>query len=877
MKEITFSMQRFSATMTGTSWSDSLSNTADDAVIYGYGGNDTIKNTGNRVKIDGGDGADNIESGYYINSTNYGGQFVTIVGGNGNDSVLNHSGGNKTVIDVGAGNDTITDYGASNTILAGAGSDVINLRSNPKTVDGGAGNDTINDYYGGGSINGGAGNDIISISGGTLVSTVLGGADNDKVYLNGSKGVVYQYKIGDGYDTIYNYDSADTISIGGSAYYSTIKSGSDHVVSIIGSGSMTLKNVSTANIVGGIYTVLGGLTVSNSNNNTVITGTSYADSIKNFANNVTVNGGANNDTIYTSGDKNIVNGDAGNDHIYVWSEGTNITVDAGAGNDLVHVYANAKNHFVTAGAGNDTIEMSGNSVKGYGDSGDDYFYVYANGYNHTLIGGEGKDSAYSGGDNVLIDMGNGDDYVRLFTQAIRHTVKGGTGNDTIENYSANGNFYQYNSGEGNDVIVGINANDTLQIAGTKYSTAKSGSNLIVTAGSGKISVQGGANVAFTILGTPEDEVIFNSAKTSATITADYADDTFDAAAYSKLVTLNATKATVDLEILGNAKNNKIFGSENNDTLYGGKGTDTLKGNGGEDTFHIVKGEGNKFIADYTEGEDIIYVEGADVTTVIASASVKSGNVIFKVGTNNVTVKGGDGQEILFVDEDGEEYTYPDSGGDDVIFNAASTSATITAYYEEETFDAADYSKLVTIDATEAEIDLEILGNAKNNKIFGSENNDTLYGGKGTDTLTGNGGDDTFHIVKGEGNKTIADYTEGEDIIYVEGAAVSTVIKSATVSGNNVVFKVGTNKITVKNAKGSEITFMDADGEEYSYGAAASGRSAMWFTEDDTNFISDTPQLDAISAPKYAVTTPQETSLEIFAQNPHELQLVSSDK
>ena len=174
--------------------------------------------------------------------------------------------------------------------------------------------------------------------------------------------------------------------------------------------------------------------------------------------------------------------------------------------------------------------MSGNTVRGYGDSGDDYFYVYVNGYHQSVFGGEGKDSAYSGGDSILIDMGNGNDYVRLFTQAIRHTVKGGNGNDLIENYSSNGNLYQYNSGDGNDTIVGIKANDTLQISGTTYSTAKSGSDLIVTAGSGKITVQGGANVAFTILPSlPSATVTLNSAKTSATILPAYEEGTFDAA------------------------------------------------------------------------------------------------------------------------------------------------------------------------------------------------------------------------------------------------------------------------------------------------------------------------------------------------------------
>ena len=500
MKGITFILQRFSSTITGTSWGDSISSTSDDAIIYGYAGNDTIKNTGNRVKIDGGDGADNIESGYYTNSTNYGGQFVTIIGGNGNDYVWNHSGGNKTLIDTGDGNDTITDDGASTTVLAGAGNDRINLRSNPKTVDGGAGNDTINDSYGGGSINGGAGNDIISISGGTLVSTVVGGADNDTVHLHGSKGAVYQYKTGDGYDIIYGYDSADTISIVGSTYYSTLKSGSDYVVSVIGSGSMTLKNVSTAKIVGGIYTVTtsGGLTFANSKANTVITGTSYADSITNSGNYVTISGGDSDDTVENDRANNVsINGGAGNDSLLTYN-GSNVTIAGDAGRDYIVANINGNytvpnRNVIDCGADDDTVWgfMVNSSI--YGGGGNDRISNLKNAYfNGNLL----LDTA---GSSVYLDGGDGNDFIENYGKSV--TITGGKGNDTIQNSSDNGTLYRYNSGDNNDIIIGIKASDTLQIAGTSYSTAKSGSDLIVTAGSGKITVDNGANVAFTIHGT----------------------------------------------------------------------------------------------------------------------------------------------------------------------------------------------------------------------------------------------------------------------------------------------------------------------------------------------------------------------------------------
>ena len=641
------------------------------------------------------------------------------------------------------------------------------------------------------------------------------------------------------------------------------------------------------------------------------------------AKNNKIYGSENNDTLYGGKGTDTLKGNGGDDTFrIVKGEGSKVIADYAEGEDIIYVEGADVSTVInsaTIKSGNVIFKVGTNNVTVKGGDGQEILFVDEDGeeyiYPPTIspviinpagtaatITADYEEDTFDANDYpnlVTIDATEAEIDLEILGNAKNNKIYGSENNDTLyggkgtDTLTGNGgdDTFRIVKGEGNKVIADYTeGEDIIYVEGADVETVinsasvKSG-NVIFKVGTNNVTVKGGDGQEILFVDEdgneytyPETEtVLFNAAKTSATITADYEEDTFDATDYSNLVTVDASEATIDLNIIGNAKANVIIGTDGDDIIEGGEGADTLTGGAGADIFVYNDGDGNDVIADYAEGEDVIEIRGADVEDVIASASVKSGNVIFKVDSGNITVKGGDGQEILFVDEDGNEFPYsPEPETETVIFNAASTSATVTAYYEDDTFDMTDYAKLVTLDATEATIDLNIIGNAKNNKIYGSENNDTLYGGKGTDTLTGNGGDDTFRIVKGEGNKFIADYTEGEDIIYVEGAAVSTVIKSATVSKNDVIFKVGTNKITVKNGKGSEITFTDADGDEYSYGAAVSGSSSMWFTEDDTNFISDTPQLDAISAPKYSVTT-QETSLEIFAQDKQEIPLAASAK
>lgn len=211
--------------------------------------------------------------------TNYGGDYVTITSGAGNDSVYNNSGANVTIssgegddslkndfgknvmITCGKGDDSVYNYLVNNVIIAcDSGNDnVYTYLGNNVTIDGGKGDDSIHSIYratvygglgkdtinvGAGYIDGGAGDDIIITSPHWDTTSVKGGKDDDVFYpiINDSirYGRIFEYAKGDGNDTIYGFNSDDTLNITKGNYKVSTKN--NDVIVKVGTGKIILKD-----------------------------------------------------------------------------------------------------------------------------------------------------------------------------------------------------------------------------------------------------------------------------------------------------------------------------------------------------------------------------------------------------------------------------------------------------------------------------------------------------------------------------------------------------------------------------------------------------------------------------------------------------------
>ncbi|MBQ4404131.1 MAG: hypothetical protein II857_06930 [Selenomonadaceae bacterium] len=262
----------------------------------------------------------------------------------------------------------------------------------------------------------------------------------------------------------------------------------------------------------------------NNKSNTLLSGTSTYDNIKNGGydrsyvwhtggSNVTILSGGGNSSIENRGSKVTISGGNGADTVYNGSYATNSSISGGGGNDDIDNYGSLV--IINGGLGDDYISSgygsNASNVTISGSAGADTISNHSGGANSSISGGSGNDYIYNSGNSVTIDGGAGDDSIvnGYDSNGSNVTISGGTGNDTICNNcyriydgsiyygdrdDASNVLFKYNFGDGKDVIYGFKADSTLSIGGGSYSTEKDGNDIIVKVGDGEILLIGAADL-----------------------------------------------------------------------------------------------------------------------------------------------------------------------------------------------------------------------------------------------------------------------------------------------------------------------------------------------------------------------------------------------
>ncbi len=832
----------------GGAGADTLSGDAGDDTLTGGDGADTFiysSGGGNDVITDFADGTDKLKlASGSIDSVGFNKSNVIFKIGKGSVTVADGKDKKITIIDSVGGTTTYiygdkmtyngertsvtlasnfrgtlnsSDYSTSVTEINASGvnnitriigntlANTISGGTKADTILGGGGNDSISGNNGKDVLYGGTGNDVLS--GGAGNDTLYGETGNDTL-TGGSGSDTFVYSSGDGNDTITDYTAGqDKIKIASGSISGGSVSGSD-VVLKVGTGALNIANakdkkISIVNSSGKTSTQIYGASGIYNENKSAIT----------LASNL-------------SGTLNANDYDSAVTYI----DGTKLS-------NGLRINGNAKANTIYGGAKADYISGGGGKDK--------------------LLGGDGND-----------------------------TLAGGAGNDTLTGGDGS-NVFVYGSGEGNDVITDYTSGaDKIQLtSGTISSASVKGSDIILKVGSGSVTVQGGKDKKISVTdasGTTATRIYttgmtYDENQLGVTLTSNYR-GTLSADSYaSSVATIDASKTASALKIFGNNKANTItgtgkadsisggangdllIGGAGNDTLSGDKGNDTLTGGKGNDFFAYSDGDGNDLITDYTAGQDRIKI----VSGSIESASVSGSDVVLKVGSGSVKIANAKDKKVTIIDAAKQTSTYIYSDG--LAYDENRTSATLYSAFK-GALGTANYSSTVkVIDASAVTSAVQITGTSKANTItggtkadcisggagndllLGGAGNDTLNGDAGNDTLTGGAGSDIFVYAEGEGNDVITDYTSGQDRIKLASGSIS----SAALSGSNVVFKIGKNSLTLKDAANTSISVIDANNKyaTYSLSSGVSGTAnarqlsfaGYWFTEN--NF--DGAQLDSI--------------------------------
>ena len=483
---------------------------------------------------------------------------------------------------------------------------------------------------------------------------------------------------------------------------------------------------------------------------------------------------------------NVVSLTSGNDNYNNTLSGA--TIYGGAGNDTLK-NSGAQKVMLSGGNGKDSLLSYGSKITVDGGNDADYILIYNNSTDTTVIGGAGNDQIYSGGYIEYISGGEGSDYIYLYTNASNTTVDGSAGNDQI--YSG-GEIISISGGDGADYIH-------------LYTSAE---KTTVNAGKGNDSV-----MSYSTLGTLYQ---YANGDGKDTITG-----------FSENDTLHITSGSVS----------KATVSGSNVVLTVGSGTITLKDYKGKQLkLKINSGSVNSTVIGGTQSNVVSLTSGNDNYANSVSGAVihgLAGNDIITNSTTNVTIYGGAGNDNL--DNRNRNVLIHGDAGNDKILNT-STNVTIYGGAGADSIENHSASSGATIhgDAGNDTIKsngsfAQIFGDAGNDKIsLGSyAKGTTVEGGAGNDTLYSNGAGNLFRYSSGHGNDTL--YGSSTNDTLQIGASYSTSVK-----GRDLIVKVGSNSITVKNYASSKINLV------------RSGSSSMWFTDDDTNFIDGSAKLDNIS-------------------------------
>jgi Ca2+-binding RTX toxin-like protein len=395
--------------------------------------------------------------------------------------------------------------------------------------------------------------------------------------------------------------------------------------------------------------------------------------------------------------------------------------------------------------------------------------------NDILLGSEGNDTLSGKAGNDILIGGAGND-----------ALDGGAGNDT----------YLFSRGDGKDTInqsdSAANRLDVVQLTdliSADLTLIRSGANLILNFGNGDSLTlsnfyQGDSYWQYKI-----DQIVFADGET-------WSREDIMAAATTLSENNDSVTASslIGAHILGLAGNDTISGGSQADWLEGGVGDDTLRGYAGDDI--LIGGSGNDTLDGGAGNDTYLFSRGDGKDTINQNDSaanrldtvqltdlVSADMTLIRNGYNLILDFGGGDSITLSNFHLGD--IYPQHKIDRIVFADGETwsldeiMAAATALSENN--DSMTASSL---------IGAHILGLAGNDAITGGSKADTFEGGNGDDTLSGKAGNDI--LIGGIGND-ILQGGAGNDL-YDGGAGNDTMTDA---SGNNTyLFGKGDGQDTI---------------------------------------------------------------------------------
>jgi Ca2+-binding RTX toxin-like protein len=751
-------------TITGGSGGDMLFGQAGNDVLLGKGGADFLFGGAEDDVLTGGDADDQVfgEAGNDRFIWNPGDDTDLWEGGAGVDTA-EVNGGNGTEIFTLTANGARTrfdrldpapfsiDMGTMEKIVVkmNGGDDRFSATGNLAaligvTVDGGTGNDVILGSNGADLLIGGDGNDFVDGQQGN--DTALLGAGDD----------VFQWDPGDGSDTVEGGAGSDTMLFNGSAANEIMEAAANgervrftrNVANIV----MDLNDVETLslNALGGTDTInvgdLAGTDVTRVD-------IALAGTIGGTA------GDAAADTV-------IVSATRGNDIVDVF----------GAGSSYAVLGLAAQVNVAGSEGANDTLVIQGLG----GDDGITATTLPAGVSKLILDGGAGDDVILGsqGADTIL--GGDGDDF-----------VFGDNGNDTAL-LGAGDDVFEWNPGDGNDVVEGQDGVDRLMFFGSN-----AGETINILANGGRtLFLRDVANVTMDMAGM---ERIEYRALAGA-----------DNIVVGDLTGTGVTNVELDLR----GPNGGGDGAADTVTVNGTQGADVFGITGDAGGVRVFGLSAQVDIFQQEQADDRVVLNGQGGDDVIDASSLEADGIQLSIngGLGNDVLIGSEGDDLI-TGGDGNDFVLMGAGDDRFTWNPGDDNDTLEGQdgYDAMTFNGANIAEIINISGNGERVtftrnvanvlmDLNDVESIDYNALGGA---DTINIGdlSGTDLGEINlnlGGAD------GQVDTVVINATAGDDVVLVVGDGGSVSVLGLAAMINIAGFEAGIDRLVINTLGGDDV-------------------------------------------------------------------------
>lgn len=826
-------------------------------------------NTGNNI-ITGGAGNDTIDG---ISGVD------TLRGGAGTDTIIMHT--STSTVDGGDGVDTLqlaSDWNSSSFSLTSSSisniENVIYSNAGNFTLTGNSSNNTLTTGSGNDSLDGGLGNDTLIGNGGNDTYTMTFGVDS--VTSNG----VSTFVSTSGSDTFIDYSGTSTVKVnpnGSQASYTFAERGTDGNIYVrTYADSFGKQLVSTQTLIGNFtnegtifnigvngysingstgsqtyqsFTEVAGNTVfsynTNFNQNNLLIGSIYNESMTGGAGNDWLEAGSGNDTIFASGGYDRIDGGLGSDAA---AYGALDNLSAGVKGIMVlateqNNIASLNNYYVFKNQNYTTGSFSASTLLSAGSA--DYLQsietIAGTAQSDLFVGGSsgdwfagrgGLDTFYGGLSTeratdwvdytssnftlgITANLGVSTGTTGLTLGGITYAPQANTITGTVNTQMGPDTLYNI---EG---IVGTSYNDTLiGSTASNWLRGAQGNDVLVGIGNGLSGALAESAIDWADYFNSNGDVTVNlgvggdaatSLRTSTIAGVSIGGMSYGTANGSAgndtLIGMTGVRAGQGNDILiGSADSDWLAGGQGNDILIGGAGSDWASYQWATGSVTVNLGAGTYNYSAYNYGSGIDFngqiwgtASGADgYDTLIGVERVagsrfddtltgSSGDNVFRGLDGNDTIDGGAGSDWI---------NYSQAL---LVNNSATNSTSGITVDLSATKDANGYISVTIADGN------ELLGSASTDKLKNIENitgtsyNDTLIGDAGENSLQGAGGSDTL---MGGGGMDTADFKSNSSAITValndsglnnDSVHVGTVTSS---SGNSMLYGI-------ENLRGSE--------------------------------------------------------------------------